>query len=81
MSLSFLSLPLPLYFVHTESDAVYTMVSSVHTESDAIIVQDSRGSRLVEPGGGEALASPTPGDTRLFQLSPANILACYTAAK
>ena len=65
-------------------DAVYTMVSSVHTESDAIIVQDSRGSRgsrLVEPGRGEALASPTPGDTRLFQLSPANILACYTAAK
>ena len=60
------------------------MASSVHTEGDAIIVQDSRGSRgsrLVEPGGGEALASPTPGDTRLFQLSPANILACYTAAK
>ena len=60
-----------------ESDAVYTMGSSVHTESDAIIVQDSRGSRLVEPGGGLA-------DTRRhtpFQLSPANILACYTAAK
>ena len=36
----------------------------------------SRGSRLVEPGGGEALASPTPGDTRFIQLRPANILAC-----
>ena len=34
----------------------------------------------LEPGGGEASASPTPGDTRLIQLRLANILACYTAA-
>ena len=34
----------------------------------------------LEPDGGEALASPTSGDTRLIQLRSANILACYTAA-